>query len=80
MLDIKKSLGEAAMTKASLGIIGPDYSLNAKILREALSSAPQGLLSGASILLVNGGEDVEDLRTLSAKAGAILRATKYSGK
>jgi hypothetical protein len=78
--NIKNNLVQASKTHASLGIIGPDYSLNAKILGGILQSTPEGLLQGASILLVNGGEDVEELKTLAARAGATFRATAYSGK
>lgn len=78
--DIKKNLFQAAKTHASVGIIGPDYSLNARILGGLLQSAPRGLLEGATILLVNGGEDVEELKTLAERAGATFRVTKYSGQ
>lgn len=78
--DIKNSLVQAAKTRASLGIIGPDYSLNAKILGGILQTAPEGLLQGASILFVNGGEDVQELKTVAERAGATFRATKYSGR
>lgn len=77
--DIKKNLVQAARTQASLAIIGPDYALNAKILGGVLQSAPEGLLKGARILFVNGGEDVDELGRLAARAGASFRATKYSG-
>ncbi len=78
--DIKNNLVQAARTHASLGIIGPDYSLNAKILGSVLQTAPEGLLRGASILFVNGGENVEELKAVAERAGATFRATKYSGK
>ena len=77
---IKKALVEAAIAKGSLAIIGPDYALNAKILGGILQTAPKDLLKGATILFVNGGEDTEELKKVATAAGAIFRATKYSGK
>jgi hypothetical protein len=78
--DIKRSLMQAAKARASLGIIGPDFLLNAKILGGILRSAPRDLLQGATILLVNDGENVEELQTFAEQAGATFRATKYSGR
>lgn len=77
---IKKSLVEASIAKSGLAIIGPDYALNAKILGDILHTAPKGLLKGATILFVNGGEDTEELKKAASAAGAVFRATKYSGK
>ena len=77
---IQKNLTDAAKAKAALAIIGPDFSLNAKILGGVLQTVPNGSLQGATILYVNGGEDVEELAKAAAAAGATFRSTKYSGK
>jgi hypothetical protein len=78
--DIKTNLVQAARSHASLGIIGPDYLLNAMILKDILRTAPEGLLKGACILFVGGGEDVDELKAAAERTGAVFRSTKYSGK
>jgi hypothetical protein len=78
--DLQKNLSGAAKEKVGLAIIGPDYALNAKILQSALEAAPSGSLAGATILYVNGGEEVEALSNAAALAGATFRSTRYSGK
>jgi hypothetical protein len=78
--DVRMSLAQAAQEKANLAIIGPDYALNAAILKAALQGAPKGILQGATILLVNGGEDTQDLTAAAALAGAAFRATPYSAE
>ena len=76
--DVRMSLAQAAQEKANLAIIGPDYALNAAILKAALQGAPKAILQGATILLVNGGEDTQDLNAAAALASAAFRATPYS--
>ena len=78
--EMMKNLSQAAKAKANLAVIGPDYTLSAKILKTAFQAAPKSSLEGATVLYVNGGESVDDLKSAAAPTGAIFRATKYSGK
>jgi hypothetical protein len=78
--EVSKHLSGAAKAKANLAVFGPDYALNAKILKGALQGAAKGSLDGATILYVNGGEDVEELKSLATVAGAAFRSTAYSAQ
>jgi hypothetical protein len=80
LTDVRMSLAQAAHEKANLAVIGPDHALNGVILKAALQGAPKGVLQGATILFVNGGEDTQDLNAAAALAGAAFRATPYSPK
>lgn len=77
--DIETNLRDGARAKAQMAIIGPDFDLNAKLVKTALRRVPRGALAGLTILLVNGGEDSADILAEAASAGAVFRATKYSG-
>jgi len=75
---VTRFLTQAAKDKACIAILGPDYALNATILKGAFQGAAKGSLKGATVIVVNDGEDIEDLRNAAALTGATVRATRYS--
>ncbi len=78
---ISKELLNAAKTKNNLAIIGPNYQLNALILKAALQGLPDGSLEGATILYVGDGkEDITNLGISALMKGAILRSAVYADK
>ena len=65
-------LQNSAAIQASLGILGPDYDLNYKLIKTALAASPKASLEGIQIIYIGNSDHFEEIGRLAASTGAKL--------
>lgn len=74
------NLQDSSKKNGSLAIIGPDYSLNYKLLKSALEITDDASLKGSQIIFIGDNANFDELSGLAKKAGASFNASTCCGK
>lgn len=74
---LARHLKEAASARASVGVVGSNYSLNYSILKQSLSSLNGANLSGVEILFLGNQQNFNELELIASSMGAKFKATSY---
>jgi hypothetical protein len=76
---IAGALMGAEKDRANIAFIGEDFKLTAELLQITLEMFPANSLKGVTVLYVGEVDHLDDMTSAATAAGAVFRATKYSG-